>query len=402
MSAIGNSRPPKPDGYCSDTEFSRQRETEQKFFRRRDNSSWKYEQYRAPMSDFMNKRRMGKIEQSTALLDPLPARMVVVAEKSVTEDVFNPKNPNPQGYFSPILKQQYKTDYYVRKKNFPSYWSPIEAVRLKTRDLSSFYSISYVQKANPHKNHKGDCRVDFKHDGSSEFISDHSVGSYGAIWETLNNLICQGQDQNPNDDDEPQNLSADVHKNMASLFLKYGRELYAISKTELATALKIPPKKVYETDVQFINDLCYLLFIKEITRRQSPADSSEHNLPFATSLIRALKLVQIGAIPLETILSPDAPYGAFTGSNLGKDEEIAKTEKKIRNVNRLFHTRFKTHLSAPSLQNPLLKTTDPLSLRKELADVYGGATDSDNDEYVPLPVAAAASGAVKKENSVHK
>ena len=58
-----------------------------------------------------------------------------------------------------------------------------------------------------------------------------------------------------------------------------------------------------------------------------PKDKS-HQLPLATAQSRALQLIASGHLTIDDVFSPDASYGVYTGSNIGKEENILILEKK--------------------------------------------------------------------------
>jgi hypothetical protein len=242
-------------------------------------------------------------------------------------------------------------------------WSRRESVELKTVEPSSpqTVSVQYVQKASPHENHKGDCRVDFSHSNSDLFLKDQSIGSYGEISEKLLSLLKK----------DPQK-----EKNFATLLLSYGKNLHAISRKEIGETLALPKEEVYPLLVQWVNDLSYLLFVKEIARRKKPEDSVR-DLPFAVSLIRSLKLVEEGVIPLRDVLSSDAPFGSFTGVNLGSDLGMKNAQLKIRRINRLYASLIPTVDLKEKSKDSSKKASRQMRIKKELIQVFGTPSDQD-------------------------
>ncbi len=197
-------------------------------------------------------------------------------------------------------------------------------------------------------------------------------------------------------------------KGISSLLLKYVQEyekcFRPITFSELQK-LEISPAP---ENVQFMNDLYYLLFVKEIARRRNP-ENPHVDLPIAISLIRALKLVgeeifielsdshtlyansliqtldSVGkrfdkqmnilhiSVRLNDVLSQNAPLGVFTEPSLARGDDVSRARRKIDLINLLYARHFQTNAqdAVPAGR----------ALMNELKEVFGGASDTDEDTY---------------------
>ncbi len=340
--------PTTQDGYSSDTEISLQNATQRYFLRTRD-STWKYEKNRRDISNKMLWARASAQEQTIALTG-LPARVLLSAENSLYPILF----PNPP-----------TGDYHTNHRLVPKKTSQddrgnqaaTEAIQINSKDGTAFTIMTYRQAATSlHVNHAG-----------NYFFA--SLGTYAEICDQLSEL--KGRMQLPNtagEEQNPTNLMKEKDKKLATFLLGYGKNLYSLRKEVLQAALSL--SEILPEDQRLIDTLCYNLFVKEITRRLNPRDAMTHDLPFASSLVRALKLVEAGHITLKDFLHPDGELATFTVPRVGINIGIAK--RNIKRINQLYAQHFPD------------EAKHPLRFKKELAKGFGGLSDSDDDGYMRI------------------
>ncbi len=343
----------------SDLEVFRMRNVEKRFFRTGREGSWKH-------AEKLNQIHKGMVLIRTDLSgsDPIElgntsARVVVIAETCVSQTCFPKGFSNQHGYFN---RSPFRAGHETSYNGWPVYLTQIETVILASPSEQRA-EVRYVQKVAPHKNHKGDCLVDFTHNGNAGFIRNGG-GSYRDLWQEI--LGLTGGDTGK-------------ERALASLLLRFAKNCSPITREDLGRALGLEESLVLPEKVAFMNTLGYLLFVKEIARRQDPDNEETHHAPWAISLIRALRLVEAGHVRLQQVLSADAAYGAFTGANVGVNMGVAI--RKIKNVNKLYRERFPETPATLSSQDPKKKATARFVLKQELIDVYGGASDTDSSGY---------------------
>lgn len=165
--------------------------------------------------------------------------------------------------------------------------------------------------------------------------------------------------------------SPDKAKSLSSFLLKSlepTKKRRPIKKEDL-DRLEIPEKLL-----NFLNDLYYLLFIKEISRRLYPSNETM-NLPYSLSLIRALKLVgktvENCRIDFKEILDPgDDGLLFFTQGSFLRENNPEKPKKKIAELNRLYQIAF-----------PEEKEVSEKAMGRTLCRYFGGGSDTDEDGY---------------------
>lgn len=348
------------DGYDSDLEIRRQTLVEKGFFDFRSKKISKMEEI-GEISQEIFLFRTTTSGQKPFDFTGKSARVVIASELQanllrIAENPHQRKRTRAGIYLEGFLHPHFQD-----RKGYG--WSQKETVELKATDPSSPLSIAihYVQKASPHENHKGDCRVDFSDGRSDLFLKDHSIGSYGDISTKLQALLKQDLQK---------------EKNFATLLLSYGKSLHAVSRKEIADTLICPKEKISPSLVQWVNNLCYLLFVKEIARRKNPEDPVK-DLPFATSLTRSLKLVEQGIIPLKEVLASDAPFGSFTGINLGSDIGMYKAQCKIRRINRIYASLIPASDLKEKPNDLTKKASRQTRIKKELVQIFGSSSDQE-------------------------
>ncbi|MBU6383719.1 MAG: hypothetical protein KGQ49_00545 [Verrucomicrobia bacterium] len=320
-------------GYSSDSEWNYQKEVERTFFDpsdKRPHYTTKASRPRTRHWDETHAANVSRIAQAfesirgsndkkerTIDCNGVPARNMVLAEARVIQS------------FTSSGRYYCKTPY-VGDPTRPSHTRE-EAVRFGQQQFRS------CQEVQPHRNHKG-----------NYYTPD--LGRYGGIERQLSALT---------------NKDREIQKRLAALMLTFPRSGSDITSTSLQEALGTTPSK---EDVAFVNRLCYNIFIKEVARRQLPAEGT-HHAPWATALIRALKLAAVGRIFLTDIFQQNAPYGPFTAERIGEKmtQGTSNVEMNIGQINQAYRESLPTIVDA----------------RQELREIYGGASDSDDEVYPP-------------------
>ena len=154
----------------------------------------------------------------------------------------------------------------------------------------------------------------------------------------------------------------------------------------LSALKKISPTNVdfSEDDVTEINRIFYHCFVKEIASWMLPQDK-DHKLPLAIIQARALKLIIAGYLTLEEVFSSNAPYGIFTGSNIGRWDGQEELIEKIDKINSLYHKaileRSDGYIQFFKAKPQAQITATYENLHQELLNTFGGQDDSDGEEY---------------------
>lgn len=300
----------------------------------------------------MHDIRTGSGKNPIALTD-VPARIVVIAENCTNHLCFAEKNSNPFGYIvSSPFNRNSSTPRTSRPRNplidppkvYDTWFAPIETVEFSHE--TDVHIVSYKHKVYPHENHKGD----------HEIIG---IGAYYAIHDQLKNLTKE---------------NSDIEKKLAQLLLDFSRAIHKITAQQLENVIQQKPS---QSEVEFINNLCYLLFVKEIARRQAPANTI-HDLPWATGILRALELVAHGHLQLSDVLKVDAQYGVSTGKDIGK--KLDPVIEKFHRINELYRKHFNP-LTTPRKQNPEQLATSRATHKALLSKYYGGASDTESEGY---------------------
>ena len=178
---------------------------------------------------------------------------------------------------------------------------------------------------------------------------------------------------------------------------------------------------IADEDLDFLTRLCFLLTVKEPSRRRHPEGPSQP-LPWATSIMRGLKLASVGRIPLLDLfaLAPGAKgryavepdtaaqyggeWGPFSGQKL--DDRRDQVVAKMKAINRLFLETFPEYTTEGARVRLPLRTSTYERLHRELGNTLGEG-DSDGEAFKPpspmrvlfaratalRPAAAASAGA---------
>lgn len=338
--------------YSANGELARQIEIENRFFRRNRPSSRKHTSTQEKIRASMHEVRTGSGKNPIAVTD-VPARIVVIAENCINHLCFGEKNSDSFGYIATSLFKKDSSIPRISKslnplttspKIYDTWFAPIEVVEFSHE--TDVHTVSYKNKVYPHKNHKGDHEV-------------VGIGAYYAINDQLRKLTKENRD---------------IEKNLARLLLDFPRKICKISAQQLENAIQQKPS---ETEVKFINNLCYLLFVKEIARRQAPADES-HDLPWATGILRAIELVAHGHLQFSDVLKLDAKYGVSTGKDIGR--KMDPVIEKFHRINKLYWEHFNPPSTQRS-QNPEQLATSRTAHKALLSKYYGGASDTESEGY---------------------
>lgn len=275
-------------------------------------------------------------------------RAAVIGHVCATEEALEGTWINDYDY---LRGGQFQGVYCDSKGN---YWTAIQTIHLRAREVNDptfVVEIRFAHKQETHQNHKGNCRVDFGN-GNPRFIQDSLMGSYWALNYRMSVLTGEKKEN---------------EQAVASLLLRHAQTFFAITHPELSKAL--PSAKISPDDVDWINRLHYLLFVVENARRRNPVDR-ERDLPYAFSLIRALRLVEAGHLTLKEVLSPNALYGAFTLPDQGKD--LGPVVQRMERVNQLYVECMRPDEKSRKLLQELRSLSDAESTDEEGYDTPEG------------------------------
>lgn len=345
VARIDHSPGPQALVYDSELDEQRERRVEDRFFR---SNIERYQQAIDPIFRAMKEVRQGKEKKSLPVPPCCPSRLVVISEARANEECFLGITPNMYGYYN--ANSPYHRDHNSSKPEdkYPHWLAPEEKVVIASREQDKEHEVSYRQETHPHVNHKGNFFM-------------NKIGDYKGIQQSLSALT---------------NNDVEIEKKLAGLLLQFPKQIYKITASDLSPIIS---RKIGDADVEFINNLCYLLFVKEVSRRKAPRDVKEHGYPWAIMIVKALKLVEIGAIRLSEVVGPDAPYGIFTGSSIGKKPESVK--EKMKRINRKYLDTFSEAPMTAQRKNPSKTALARDFYRQMLQDTYGAGFDSDAAAY---------------------
>lgn len=177
------------------------------------------------------------------------------------------------------------------------------------------------------------------------------------------------------------NSEEDLQKERALAFcllrsVRPTRRFYPITEGDLKARLIDSS----EANIQFLNDLYGLLFIKEISRRQNPGNS-DVDLPYALCLIRGLKLIgkkskdQNGVIKELSFRDVfDGKNGLlfFTRASFLKKNDTGPSKELIKKLNESYALAFPQEAE---------ESMSAKAMMFELSRHFGGASDTDEDSY---------------------
>ena len=191
--------------------------------------------------------------------------------------------------------------------------------------------------------------------------------------------------QNPTNDEEK-----DILGDFASRFLSLLEEPSPQKEKSLSSLLLqsiIPSKRSRpikaedlqqmgvdsdQKNVQFLNDLYQLLFIKEVSRRKNP-DNPSLDLPYGLSLVRALKLASVAENRSNSLcraLSPRNGFLFFTKSYFLKGDDPVDAHLSIDELNERYRAVF-----------PNEDLNSGREMGKTLVRYFGGGSDTDEEGY---------------------
>lgn len=330
-------------------ELQRQVQTEKHFF----SAARTQKQKTREMALLLQDNRMLTDAKDVKLISVsgIPARRMITAELSTIKASLE-IHGRGDGYNTNLgwnsVNSKRKTLYFPHEQK-----ANLEKVLLGNSE------IRYRHKIHPHCNHMGDYHME-------------DLGSY-------KNIIC---DINSVTGTTAGNKQVEKEKQLAALMLRFSKTGKAVTLEEL----KQLKAAANEDAVIKINRIFYHCFVKEIVRWMQPKDPS-HELPLAIAQLRAVKLIQIDILCMEDVFAQFAPYGVFTGKEIGKN--IDEVRKKIRLINSLYlesilkekpegmvqhMTFFKQHKDAEFI-------TTRAQLHRELQETYGAESDTDDEGY---------------------
>ena len=220
-------------------------------------------------------------------------------------------------------------------------------------------SITYYHQKNLLPNHLGNFWMD----------TGKGDGTYNEIIRILHSLTGSTNDK-PNVKHE---------KEIASLMLEYAKTGNPVTLAQLQSI----KKEVSDEELDQINRIFYLVFVKEIARRMCTKEDT-YDLPIALLQARAVRLITAGHLTLNDVFRFDAPYGVVTGENVYNNHNF-DILVKMRRVNRLYNEKIlqvKHDKTINAYRQTHPKGTVIAShqlLHRELKETYGGDSDTDNE-----------------------
>jgi hypothetical protein len=327
--------------------LKRQYQTELRFF---DPSRTKNERARELALEFEKRRLSMELYSDEVDASDSPARRLITAERSTIEASTSCFDVST-GYYANRLGW---SEAYKKSSSDKEIYTHPEKIKIGTT------VFQYRQKANAHHNHIGDFFMESKH---------------GSYVDTLNDL-------NRVTGSRGKNCQKENEIKLAGLMQEFVKTGNAVTQERLQ---EIKPEGDV-ADVDNLNRIFYHCFIKETSSWMLPHDD-KHKLPLALPQARVLKLIVAGYLSIREVFAKDAPYGIFTGTDIGRN--IDELQEKIIRINVLYdkaileydegyraqHIQFfKDHPTAK-----LLPTYD--CLHGELKEIYGGDSDTDGEGY---------------------
>jgi hypothetical protein len=327
--------------------LKRQYQTEMRFF---DPSRTKEDSTRELALEFQQRRLNEEADLSLINVTGTPTRRLITAERSTVEASTSCFGVSTGSYANRL---GWAAVYKKRAGDKEDYTHP-EKISLGSTEFQ------YRLKANAHHNH------------ISDFYMESGHGTYADTLKQLNR-VTGTTDENANKDNEIK---------LARLMLKYTEKGEAVT---LETLKAINPKATVN-DVNDLNRILYHCFVKEIASWMLSKDDT-HKLPLAIPQARAIKLIVLGYLSIEEVFAPDAPYGIFTGTNLGIN--IDKVRDKIVRITQLYEKAVLEHHKENAvkhikffMEHPSVKyVSTRLRLHQELKKTYGGDDDTDGEGY---------------------
>jgi hypothetical protein len=337
--------------------LTRQYQTEQRFF----NPARTKKKQTSDMAKQLQISRLKPEDAKPIKVENTPMRRCITAERSTLQAAVTAlevhKSANSNGYIPSIgWKSHTSSSYYG---NSTQYFTAQEIIQIDETE------IRYKQKVNPHVNHLGDYDMD-------------NISNYDNILRILNDITGTTTDA----------INVENEKKLAQLMLDFASKGMPVTKKKLIDINnELNSEESVEelnNSVHSLNRIFYHCFAKEIARWSHPRDQT-HQLPLATAQARALKLIIAGHLTIREVFNQYAPYGVFTGKELGKFTDALRN--KVIKINALYNKLIlePNNLSAyirHFKQNPnsqILPTRH--TLHQELLDTYGGASDTDGEGY---------------------
>lgn len=285
----------------------------------------------------------------------IPARRIITAERSTVETsiallrLHEKYNYVESGWTSnPAVQRTTNTHYSSYHQNYTF----DETVKIGESE------VHYRQRSNPHVNHLGD-------------FYNCDLGDYAAILKILNLVTGTNAEC----------VAVKNEMQLANYMIRFCREGKPITFEELMSINEL----VNEDHAHQLNQIFYHCFIKEVASWMLPRDRS-HQLPLATAQSRALQLIASGYLSIQEVFAKGAHYGVYTGSNIGKDENLPILRAKIVRINVLYNKvmleHHPDHFSAYALffknhsAGEIIPTRE--ALHQELKKTFGGS-DSETD-----------------------
>jgi hypothetical protein len=171
-------------------------------------------------------------------------------------------------------------------------------------------------------------------------------------------------------------VNKENEKKVANLMLKFIQLGEPPKLQDLKAEIK---PTANDEDVEKLTQIFYHCLIKETSRWMLP-HSDANKLPLATAQARALRLIIHGHLTMKDVFSPDAPYGVYTGKELGTD--LKKLKDKVKKINRLYNdVMIRKEISKDLSEKESFIVLTKKGIYQELINTFGGRDDTDEAEY---------------------
>lgn len=189
------------------------------------------------------------------------------------------------------------------------------------------------------------------------------IGDYGDGSKNILGKIYKMTKPDPTSESDP-----GMEQQLAHLFLNFLKTGDPITDEMLINRgfREFSTKKERVDRILLLNRILFLTGIKEITRRMS---GSNVDLPLAIAYSQGLRMIADGHLTMRDIFDKSARYGLPTVSNMQNPQMCKLAKNKLIELNRLYAKEYPQQDFTREDYHQILLNT------------YGGADDSDGEEY---------------------
>jgi ankyrin repeat protein len=333
----------------------RQERTQAKFF---DYKRSKKGQTSQLQKEYLRFRRTADQKESPIKANNIPSRRLVMADAGALAESLkgiDAKHSTKQGI---ALHAKWYNGGYKKSREFNQDWSreyihyQLDVDPGSRKKTAEAEEVTVCAQYKPERGHLGNIYV--------SGIGLYGIGGKDRILHVINQTT----------DEKPAN-----EKKMARLLLDYARSGQPITTTAIkARGLRcFALKKDRVQQLGYLNRICYLTAVKEVTRRMHPGLRSDatvvEELPMGIAYSMSLRLIADGYLRMQDVFSDNAPYGLPTSASISSEREMVLVKNKLIKLNDLFYSTYPNLDSSREGMHQLLRRD------------YGGASDTSGDEY---------------------